>query len=294
MVSTYSSAELSHFAGRSLPSDDARFDLLTKTIIASGTLLDARFLNAPKKPLAVFDVMSAGGPSEVAEYVPEPYFEAYSAKSVAQNEFVQPEMVCFCDIPVDPIDHFRVHTAKYGKFGLALRREFVIAQGGNPVFYIASSASTPLRLVGRGGPRVDFFADSGVPSLFQPRHRASFMDELKRRVVEAILTIRDINQAKTAEYQKGVSNADEHKRRVYQTFDLPAAIYPYIFGYTKVFDPTLPDEDPDNYYMEREWRVLGCVRFALSDIARIFVPPAYVDRVKEALSGYSGPVTALP
>ena len=46
----------------------------------------------------------------------------------------------------------------------------------------------------------------------------------------------------------------------------------YLFAYIKFFDPELPDEHPDNYYMEREWRALGPVAFSIADIRRILIP----------------------
>lgn len=43
------------------------------------------------------------------------------------------------------------------------------------------------------------------------------------------------------------------------------------FQYIKVFDETLPDDDPDNYYMEREWRCTHNIQFQLSDIKKIYL-----------------------
>ena len=43
------------------------------------------------------------------------------------------------------------------------------------------------------------------------------------------------------------------------------------FEYVKVFDESLSDDDPDNYYMEREWRCTHNIEFRLSDIKKIYL-----------------------
>lgn len=51
----------------------------------------------------------------------------------------------------------------------------------------------------------------------------------------------------------------------------------YVFNHIKYFDASTHDEDPTNVYMEREWRVLGHVNFALSDVHRVFLPEAFAE-----------------
>jgi hypothetical protein len=54
-----------------------------------------------------------------------------------------------------------------------------------------------------------------------------------------------------------------------------------MFGHVKCFDASLSEDDPRNYYMEREWRVTGRVEFALEDLARVIVPTDYGPRLTE-------------
>ena len=58
------------------------------------------------------------------------------------------------------------------------------------------------------------------------------------------------------------------------------------FAYVKLYDVSLPDDHPDNYYMEREWRCLKNVNFSLSDIHTIYLPNrSYQERfIKNSLS----------
>jgi|SRR5215212_2893768 len=65
----------------------------------------------------------------------------------------------------------------------------------------------------------------------------------------------------------------------------------YAFSFLKPFDDTTADEDPENFYMEREWRVFGDVRFEPNDVYRIILPPSYAERLRKDLPQYSGQVT---
>ncbi len=42
-----------------------------------------------------------------------------------------------------------------------------------------------------------------------------------------------------------------------------------IFCYFKFFDHDLPDDHDENYYFEREWKIVGNLKFTLNDIKRI-------------------------
>lgn len=53
----------------------------------------------------------------------------------------------------------------------------------------------------------------------------------------------------------------------------------------------VPDDDPNNVYMEREWRVLGLVRLAVSDVSRITLPEEYAVRFRADMPSYCGQLT---
>ena len=61
-----------------------------------------------------------------------------------------------------------------------------------------------------------------------------------------------------------------------------------IFGYTVFFDHEKKEDDPDNYYMEREWRVLGQVQFKMTDIFRLVMPVGYLHRFNNDIPNYNG------
>lgn len=290
----YVSEELTHFVGAGLLTDEDRYDLLVKTIIASGTLLDHKFDVIQKTPITTSEVRKKNGTAERRSYYTDPYFEVNVDAAMDSNTFVDAEMVCFCDIPYDPIEHFRIHTDKYQRFGIAFKREFLIKQGANPVFYIANCAATPLRVAG-DGESSDLFADASIKSLITNSwNRCDFMGELSRRLFKTIELSRATWEKQAAEYPGGTTDARTLKVHLYEAIDFPVGLFAYVFGYTKFFDPRLSDEDPQNFYMEREWRVLGRVRFKTQDVARLFAPPAFAARLRDDVPGYAGPIVVLP
>src|SRR5437899_1938347 len=124
-MQSYVSNELTHFLGRSLRDNEQRYALLLK-VFRSGTLLDPRYQDKRDWPIFFFDVVSRDGQERRQSYYPEPYFEVRENGLVAANEFVAPEMVCFCDIPTKDL---AIHTSKYSQFGLAFSKAFLVGKG---------------------------------------------------------------------------------------------------------------------------------------------------------------------
>ena len=83
----------------------------------------------------------------------------------------------------------------------------------------------------------------------------------------------------------GLYVAEKEKYRRFQEFFMV-----HINPYFKFFDHTLPDEHHDNYYFEREWRVVGNVEFAFSDIKKVLLPEEYETRFRNDFPDYKGPV----
>jgi len=94
-------------------------------------------------------------------------------------------------------------------------------------------------------------------------------------------------QSKTPEDAERVVK-DLRTMLFYQT-----AVEAYLFGYLKFFDPTLSPDDPNNFYMEREWRVAGKVRFGLTDIEHVFVSPGLADQARRDFPELSNRVVSL-
>jgi len=114
----YVSNDLSHFVGRDLLGrPETQYERL-KAILGDGSL------RRPRQP----------DEAEGTRYAVRVDAEG----SISKNEMYFGTAVCFCDIRED----LRIHVGKYGPFGLAFPKGFLIDSGASPVFYIAREART--------------------------------------------------------------------------------------------------------------------------------------------------------
>jgi hypothetical protein len=259
----YVSKELAHFLGRSLPDDEARYLLLVK-VLQEGWLT-----HPPHNPNISGNV------------------EINTSAVLSNNDMYVPQVVCFCDIPIDDL---AIHTRKYGRFGLTFSKATLLAQGANPVFYIASSCQVrdPFhmqrldRLQSEGGLSIHDAARALVDTRVS---LADVYDEGERRWSQLGDQLRQIIMRSRT--QPGVPKEfnDLQELTSFLTF--------HFFSYLKFFDPAKDDEDNENYYMEREWRVVGNVQFRLQDVVRVLLPQRFGARLRNDVPGYTGQVTFL-
>jgi hypothetical protein len=181
--------------------------------------------------------------------------------SISDNDMYEPGMICFCDIPVADL---HIHMSKYGSCGLAFRKTDLVARGANPVLYMAREAMV----------RRTFINDRGdIP-------RGEYFDLILQDFHALLAQIMP---------QLGGSAADyamlERVTRVRNMLE------EHVFGFLKFFSSALPEDDPANYYMEREWRVLGNIRFLLGEVTRVIIPEAFATRLRIDVPEYDGQVT---
>ncbi len=126
----YVSRFLTHFVGRG-KSPDEQYDLLL-AIIRSGRLLPGG--------------KEENAPGNVA---------LNGAKPFSSDELFLPQVVCFCDIPLEE-EMLQNHTQKYSRFGLAFDKKWLAKTWGvNPVLYVAIERFAPTTNT-RGHPNRDF------------------------------------------------------------------------------------------------------------------------------------------
>jgi hypothetical protein len=146
---------------------------------------------------------------------------------------------------------------KYSHFGLAFLKSTLIPKGTRPVFYVPRDP-----------------ARSGSSSAFKG------VEEFYA-ILEQLFATCDFDQNCQDPLKKLLLSLLARK----QDLDIR------VLAYLKFFDVDTTDSDATNYYMEREWRVLGQMQFALPDVRRIIVPQEYAARLRHDLPEYTGQVT---
>jgi hypothetical protein len=265
----YVSPWLTHFVGHKHPAEnEACYDILTK--ILRGKKLGQWHAQG--------SVRFSPGTIKI------------SAGSLCKDEFITDFYpVCFCDIPEQSLER---HTKFYGCFGVAFTKAFLMPKGANPVFYVAKGS-----VADRERPPVPPWTEEDTKSnareafirLFtalsakdKPVHRCEFFDRLASDLASLLAPPRTTGEP---DYESD----DLHKHRLDIYFNLAR----HVFAFMKFFDESLLEEDPDNFYMEREWRVAGFVEFELHDIQRVYVAPGFRRRVESEFSELKGRVTEL-
>lgn len=185
------------------------------------------------------------------------------AEPLSRNAAYAPEAVCLCDIPVGDLD---LHIVKYSPFGVAFRKSFAVQQGASPLFYIAADAVTH-EPDGAGASR--------------ERTKAERFDAMAREHQR----LQDEASAMLASAEGKAADLLRRYLALQHFLDFE------VFSHTKFFRYPSADDDPENYYMEREWRMLGALRFDLSDVRRVILPERYARDFRAEFPGYSGQLT---
>jgi hypothetical protein len=76
-----------------------------------------------------------------------------------------------------------------------------------------------------------------------------------------------------------------------QLSDISSFLQEEVFSLIKFFDDSKTEDDPENYYMEREWRVMGHVNFLLEDVYRVILPESFVEHFRKDVVDFNGQVT---
>lgn len=174
----------------------------------------------------------------------------------SSNNMIVPGMVCFCDIPIDDLG---IHISKYSHFGLSFQKAFLIEQGATPVFYVEKNS------VVRNKPT-------------KTKTRSEYFDQMVEEY---------INNCNN--YLKCLDDLHKIKPKPKECVDISSFMLD-LLRYIKFFDANIPDDDKDNYYMEREWRSPYYIYFEVEDICRIILPKSYSKRFKGDMPGYVGQI----
>jgi Putative abortive phage resistance protein AbiGi, antitoxin len=257
----YVSKELTHFVGgekSKKATDDERYQLLL------GILRDERRLRSdPSRPT------EQGWPR----------LDRIKTHGVfSKREMYHFPGVCFCDIPMADL---AIHASKYGPFGIAFLKAFLVPRGASPVFYIANDSHV------RPAPTIRLGIATSPSS---PSTRATIFDEMLRAFHKLWFKLQ------TTAFEVGGPDTDDPKAIeladiALAVTELSTYIDKYVFSYCVPFDTTHDESDKEHFYMEREWRVLGDVEFSLVKVERVILPRDYANRFRADVPDYNGQVS---
>ena len=184
-----------------------------------------------------------------------------SDQKFSDNEFYRHNLVCFSDIPVPDLG---LHMGKFSRFGLAFEKSFLIRKGANPVFYVARNARA-----------------------LDPGDRERLLWELFEQNHEQLWRL--FASLGAAEEKEGCEVAPGFGTdKVKKLFDF---LVRHVFSFVKFYDEGLLADDMNNFYMEREWRILGTLDFELSDVRRVIFPEKFARSFRRDAPEYFGEIT---
>ncbi|MFZ0819445.1 MAG: abortive infection system antitoxin AbiGi family protein [Candidatus Acidiferrales bacterium] len=255
-VQRYVSNELTHFVGGNCNRDQQRqFGLLEK-ILYEGIL-------KPPPTGGFADGFTLG---------------VVHGGKLAGNRGLISSVVCFCDIPIADIS---IHTRKYSLFGIAFTKSFMLAKGASPVFYVARDASAPYATI----------SEDETPNLedaWEKVYRNQFKTTKK---LEAYLK----RQMPGKRRGSLILSSDRPGTTspgglLYDLDEISHALNNLVYSNLKFFNGLDTDLSKDNFYMEREWRVRGELKFKLKDVTRIILPRRFARRLRERFPSFCGQV----
>jgi hypothetical protein len=246
-IQRYISSELHHFIGQG-KSSEIQFNTLTK-VLKTGWLT-----HKPHLP----------------GYYPAIY--VYGGFKLSTNKKYQPQVVCFCDIPIADIG---IHTTKYSHFGLSFRKAFLESIGARPVFYIPTNSLARKPIPGNRKVDIGELYSGNINKAYTKMKTNRLFDKFERICTKLDSNIPNVNP----------TNND------LMLLDFISFLTKHLWSYVVVYDSSLSETHVDNYYYEREWRVIGNVKFDLKDVSRVFLPASYATRFKKAVPNYSGQIT---
>lgn len=174
------------------------------------------------------------------------------------SEMYSQTVICFCDIPPDDL---RIHMGKYSRFGVAFLKAFLIEKGACPVFYIPQNAK------------------------YNDWPHQTTLGEYFESIVKRFHRL-------TLPCSTAQDDASDDFREFCEEFrPIGQFLRAHVFSFLKLFDASLAEDHPDNYYMEREWRVRGSFQFKMDDVRRILLPESFSKRFRSDFPHYLGQLT---
>jgi len=264
---SYVSDELTHFVGKAKKLPDGKPNNAERYALFLKILGDRFDLRAPRRGWLQASYREEFGPGF--------NMRSDGQKQLSTNDAIRCTMLCFCDIPPGQLG---IHIQKYGSFGIAFSKQFLLRQGAVPVHYVPPNASN--RGVGIGPRTVAERFDTLQAELQRVRFD---LDEYVTRVDGAAAYLSKLSP----------SNTPMGHQLLGRFSWLQTELEELVFARMKFFTEGLPEDHDENFYMEREWRLHDGLAFRLEDISRIFLPQDYTEQFHEAIPDYTAPVCSI-
>ena len=186
-------------------------------------------------------------------------------ESLLSGKLIVPTVTCFADIPKTSL---RVHVTKYGRFGLGFSRHFLTYKGARPVIYM------PLRS--------DVF-----PGVFG--HSLLRDIEAVYKGFQTLCEARMTNTGKPLSRSLGTIPRTEEET----LFGVKSLLEMDFLAFLKPFNSELDASDPENYYMEREWRKFANLQFSFNDVTTVYVAHGYKDSLARTFPTLLAPIVDI-
>lgn len=173
---------------------------------------------------------------------------------ISDNEMINPSMICFCDIPFEDLT---IHIKKYTPFGLSFTKELIASKGGSPVLYVPRRAAV---------------------RFMEPKYKNDCFDKYCKEFYHYFDSL-FCNMHDRSEIE-----------RIQKFYYF---ILNQVFSYVKFFNHTLSEDHVDNYYFEREWRILGNFYFRIEDVQRVIFPQSFAKQFRRDCPEYYGQISFI-
>ncbi|MDA7088264.1 abortive infection system antitoxin AbiGi family protein [Pseudomonas sp. SA3-5] len=173
---------------------------------------------------------------------------------------VKGAITCYCDIPLTSIG---VHAGKYGKFGLGVSASVLAGYGARPVSYV------PL-------------ANNGA---FEPNYKSyGLLNNMTEEISRLHREVSDWEDEHNPEDEEGWQEIEIQ----HPLSGIGRILERDVAAFIKPYNCELSLTDPDNYYTEREWRLLGSVEITPRTVQRLIVAAGFAERLRKELPQFSG------
>lgn len=176
---------------------------------------------------------------------------------LAREKLIVPNVTCYADIPFESLG---THVSKYGKFGVSLPASLLTKYGARPVTYI------PMR-------HDDHLSVYGLSLL---KNIEAIVKGFHEQVIEP--------SGLQKSMRRSVGEKPENPQVALAW--VQSLLMKDFLAFIKPFNSELPEDHPDNYYLEREWRKYGNMKFSEPDICKIIVAKGYLSQAQSDFPEY--------